>query len=209
MAVGRRGFALIISAPSGAGKTTLVNHVIATLPGVRDAISTTTRPPRPGEQDGVDYFFVTPEAFQVQMDAGAFLEWAEVFGNRYGTSRRFVEQTLQQGADVLLNIDWQGARQIRRQLPPSDCVSVFILPPGVAILRERLETRGQDDPKVIARRMAEAGQEAIHWDAFDYVIVNDDLPQAQASLVAIVQAERLRRERMRALVEPLIAQFPP
>ncbi|MBF0425074.1 MAG: guanylate kinase [Magnetococcales bacterium] len=204
-------FLIIISAPSGAGKTTLLRHLIAQVPGVRFSVSTTTRPPRAGERDGVDYFFVDRATFLQRRDQGAFLEWAEVFGNFYGTSKEFVAQTQAAGDDLILDIDWQGARQVVEQVRAGGVamavVSIAILPPSRAALGERLVGRGLDDPAVIERRMQAAQREVSHWREYDYLLINDDLAQARENLVAIIRAERLRRERMAGHAERIQATF--
>lgn len=187
------GTPFVVSAPSGAGKTSLVADLVAQVPGVIPSVSTTTRAPRPGEEDGVHYHFVSPEAFARDAAAGAFLEEAEVFGNRYATPRAWIEARLAEGLDVVLDIDWQGARSVRAALP--GVVSVFILPPGLEELRRRLEGRGQDSPEVVARRMAEARDQARHWNEFDYVVVNGEYADALADLTAVVRSARLARAR--------------
>lgn len=203
----RPGFVIILSAPSGAGKTTLARALVERLPGVRISVSTTTRAPRPGEQDGVDYCFSTREVFQNLTANNGFLEWAEVFGNFYGTSRALVEACLEQGEDVLLAIDWQGARQVRQRLPGERVVSIFVAPPSPQALWQRLEARGQDDQAVIQRRMEQAREEFSHWSESDYLVINDDLEQAKADLIAIIRAERLRRVRPGPAMASAIAAF--
>lgn len=181
---GRTGRLFVVSAPSGAGKTTLVRRLVERRPGLRFSISYTTRRARPGERPGIDYFFVDPDAFQRMAVAGEFLEHAEVFGNRYGTGRRQVVELLAAGHDVLLEIDWQGARQVRANLP--ECISVFIAPPSLAELERRLRGRGTDSEAVIARRLGEAREDLSHWPEFDHAVVNDDLDQALDALDAII-----------------------
>ncbi len=193
----RRGVAFIFSAPSGAGKTTLAQRLLSELDGIQPSISTTTRKPRPGEQEGRDYFYTDIDSFKTQIEVGRFLEYAEVFGNYYGTSRASVESMLSVGVDVILDIDWQGARQIRANMPQEDVVSLFIAPPGLDVLRERLEGRGQDDAEVIDRRMAQAYAEMSHWNEYDYLVINDDLEQAGAEMLSIIRAERIRSRRMK------------
>ncbi len=183
----RRGTLLVLSAPSGAGKTTLVKSLLARDPGLRFSISYTTRPPRPGEMDGQDYCFVDRERFQKMVEAGEFLEHAEVFGNRYGTSKAQVEALIAAGHDVLLEIDWQGARQIRANAP--DCRTVFIMPPSVAELQRRLRTRATDSDEVIRRRLGQALDDMGHWQEFDFLVVNDQLQQAVDGLVAILAGD--------------------
>lgn len=190
------GTLFVVSAPSGAGKTTLVARLIAHDPQVRLSVSYTTRPPRPGEIDGVHYHFVTPAAFQRLVAEGAFLEWAEVHGNCYGTARAWVEQELAAGRDVLLEIDWQGARQVKAHFPA--LVSIFILPPSFAELEARLRRRGTDSEAVIAQRLANAREELSHAPEFDYAIINDQLDAAAAALQAIVTAERCRTAKQAA-----------
>ncbi len=179
-----------ISAPSGAGKTSLVNALVAQCPDVVASISYTTRSPRPGEQNGVNYHFVGAEQFIAMVNNGEFLEHARVFDNYYGTSRDWVQETLHRGQDVILEIDWQGALQIRRLIPESP--GIFILPPSRAALRERLTRRGQDDPAVIAKRIAQAQQEMSHYVEADYLIVNTDFDVALRELQAVIISHRLR-----------------
>jgi len=202
-----QGALYIISAPSGAGKTSLVKALVDSTAEVRVSVSHTTRAPRPGETDGVHYHFVDKEAFQAMAAEGGFLEHAEVFGNFYGTSRAGVEALMEQGVDVILEIDWQGAAQIRQVMP--EAVSVFILPPSRAELESRLRGRGQDSEEVIARRLAEARAEMAHHGEFDYLVVNDDFDQALAELRAVFTARRLRREvqipRLAGLLADLLA----
>ncbi len=185
------GTLFIVSAPSGAGKTSLVKALVERDPRVVLSVSHTTRPPRPGERDGVDYHFVDSATFERMVAEGAFLEHAEVFGNRYGTARATVERELAADRDVILEIDWQGARQVRAAMP--EAVSVFILPPSREALEARLRGRGQDDETVIARRMARAVDEMSHYDEYDYLVVNDVFETALEDLLAIVRATRLRR----------------
>lgn len=184
------GTLYIVTAPSGAGKTTLVHAVLEREPGLALSISYTTRPPRPGEVDGRDYRFVGKEEFLRLRDGGELLEWAEVHGNYYGTSRTWIETQLQQDRDVLLEIDWQGARQVRRMFPHA--VSIFILPPSLEALEARLRGRGTDSEATIARRLAAAREEMRHVEEFDYVIINDRLERAIDELTAVVRAARLR-----------------
>ncbi|NGZ26246.1 MAG: guanylate kinase [Magnetococcales bacterium] len=190
-----RGFLLILSGPSGVGKSTLSRDLRSRFPRAQLSISVTTRAPRNGEQDGIHYYFVDLEEFNRRLAEHEFLEWAEVFGNRYGTSRLVVEKMLADGAVVLLDIDWQGARQVRQLFAPLDVVSVFIAPPSLAALQQRLEERG-DDPQVYQSRMKKAVDEISHWQEYDYFIVNDDLAQAKEDLTAILRAEELRRDRV-------------
>ena len=200
-----RGSVLIVAAPSGAGKSSLVNAMLALEPGIRLSISSTTRPPRPGEDEGQHYHFVSRDAFESQLAAGAFLEHAEVHGNWYGTSRAAVEPLLARGIDVLLEIDWQGARQVRRTMP--GCLSIFILPPSRLALEERLRNRRTDADEVIARRLRDAVGDMSHWAEFDYVVVNDDFERATDDLARIIdgRAEDLRAPR--PALEPLLAEL--
>lgn len=183
------GRLFVISAPSGAGKTTLTRMLLAADPAIKLSISTTTRSPRPGEVDGREYHFVEPSRFEAMRDAGEFLEWAHVHGNYYGTSKRWIVEQRASGHDVLLEIDWQGAQQVRQAF--ADPVGIFILPPSIDALRERLVGRGQDSDEVIARRLAAARAEMCHVSEFDYVIINKDLAQALVDLKTVVGAARL------------------
>jgi len=183
----RRGTLLVLSAPSGAGKTTLVKALLTRDPTLRFSISYTTRPPRPGEKDGKDYCFVDRAEFQQMVSGGAFLEHAEVFGNFYGTSSAQVEALRAGGHDVLLEIDWQGARQIRASVP--DCRTVFILPPSVAELERRLRSRATDSEEVIRRRLSQALDDIAHWAEFDFVVVNAELTAAVDGLIAILRGD--------------------
>lgn len=184
------GNLFIVTAPSGAGKTSLVGALLAVDPHVKLSISCTTRAPRPGEVDGVDYRFVTDSQFMQMLEAGEFLESAEVHGSRYGTSQKWVEEQLQAGEDILLEIDWQGAAQVRKLFP--NTISIFILPPSVEELERRLNKRGQDSAEVIAVRLANAREEISHVGEFDYVIINDKFDEALQDLRAIIQALRLK-----------------
>jgi guanylate kinase len=180
----RAGRLVVLSAPSGAGKTTLVKALRAADPGLGFSVSYTTRPPRPNEEDGRDYFFVDAERFARMAGDREFLEYAEVFGHRYGTSRRQVQAALDRGQNLLLEIDWQGARQVRANAP--DCVSVFILPPSRAELERRLRGRGTDSEAVIQRRLGQALDDMAHWSEFDHVVVNDQLDEAVRALREII-----------------------
>jgi guanylate kinase len=206
----KRGRLIVISAPSGAGKTSLVKARLAGEPQLRLSVSHTTRQRRPTEEDGREYHFVTVPEFQRLIAAGAFLEYARVFDNFYGTAREFVQQQLDAGHDVLLEIDWQGARQVRRALP--ECVSVFILPPSRRSLAERLARRATDTAEVIARRLADAASDMSHYSEFDYVVVNDDFAQAVAQLKDIAEGrgESLRSDRaqLATLLQELLAPAP-
>jgi len=200
------GVLFVVSAPSGAGKTSLLRALLPTDGRLRLSVSHTTRPPRPGEQDGVHYHFVERARFEAMVAEGAFLEHAQVFDNLYGTAERSVRDQVAAGHDVVLEIDWQGARQVRARFP--EAVTVFIAPPSVAALRERLSGRGQDGPEVIERRMRDARSELSHYGEYDYLVVNDLFEQALADLRAIVAAERLRRPRQaEALGEALAAML--
>jgi len=190
----RRGVLLVVSSPSGAGKTSLTRRLIETETGIELSISVTTRARRSTERDRHDYRFISVGEFAAMRDGGELLEWAEVFGNFYGTPRAPVEAALEAGRDVLFDIDWQGARQIRESAP-ADLASVFILPPSAGELRHRLETRAEDTADVIARRLKGAIAEIVHWDEYDYVIVNDAFEVAFDELRAILVAERLRTGR--------------
>jgi guanylate kinase len=190
------GCLFIIAAPSGGGKTSLVNALLAREPGIRLSVSYTTRKPRPGEHEGVHYHFVDKKRFDELLAAGEFLEHAFVHGHWYATSATWLAAQVAAGQDVLLEIDWQGAEQVRRLLP--DSVHIFVLPPSLAVLKERLEKRGQDDEGVIERRLAGAVEEMRHWEQFDYVIINQDFATAVSDLDAIVRAARLKVPRQRA-----------
>lgn len=197
-----KGTLYIISAPSGAGKTSLVKQLISNVPDIMVSISTTTRNMRPGEQDGVDYHFVDKDAFISMVEHSAFLEHAKVFDNYYGTSQQHVEQELLKGKDVILEIDWQGARQVRRLI--QDCQSIFIVPPSTAALKQRLENRGQDDEAIIQRRMQDAINEMSHYAEFDFLVVNDDFDQALQELTCIIKSNRLRQLRQERSLEKLL-----
>ncbi|MBD9358785.1 guanylate kinase [Methylomonas albis] len=192
----------IISAPSGAGKTSLVKQLIAEMDDLAVSVSHTTRAMRSGEQDGVDYFFVSVEAFKTMNERQAFLEHAQVFDNFYGTAQQTVEDNLAKGLDVILEIDWQGAQQVRRMLPES--LSIFILPPSIAVLSQRLQNRGQDNPEVIARRMRDAVTEMSHYPEYDYLIVNDDFSLALQQLKSIVIANRLTQNQQQKTLAALL-----
>jgi guanylate kinase len=191
---GRRGVLLALSSPSGAGKTTLSKRLLSQNPDVVLSVSTTTRPARPGEVNGQDYHFVSVDEFKSQLEAGAFFEWAEVFGRYYGTPKDIVMDAIDDGRDVIFDIDWQGAQALAAQAP-EDTVRVFILPPSLDLLEDRLSKRGQDTPEIIRDRMARAKDEISHWHEYDYVIVNDDFARALDKLNQILHAERLKRSR--------------
>jgi guanylate kinase len=200
VSIPRRGLLFVLSSPSGAGKTTLSRLLLEAEPALSMSVSVTTRAPRSGEVEGVDYFFRDASGFDAMERSGQLLEWAHVFKNRYGTPRAPVEAALAAGRDVLFDIDWQGARQLAEKLP-SDLVRVFILPPSAAVLEQRLRGRGQDPEEVVAQRMAAAADEISHWGEYDYVIVNDDLDRSLSTLRSILSAERARRTRQTGLVE--------
>jgi guanylate kinase len=197
----RRGLMFVLSSPSGAGKTTLSRRLLNEDGDITLSVSATTRPPRPGEVDGVDYFFVTPERFAEMVASDDLLEWATVFGNRYGTPRGPVEAALHEGRDVLFDIDWQGTQQLQQTDAASDLVRVFILPPDLAELERRLQGRATDPAEVIAGRMARARDEISHWGEYDYILVNDNADLCLAELRAILKAERLRRKRQLGLAD--------
>jgi guanylate kinase len=199
------GSLLIVVAPSGAGKTSLVRALLAARDGIRLSISTTTRAPRAGERDGVDYFFVSAEEFSARRDRGEFLEWAQVHGNLYATSRAWIEQQIARGVDIALEIDWQGARQIRRIFPHA--LSVFIAPPSMAVLRERLTQRGKDSADVIEQRLAAARSELKHAGECQYVIINQDFAAASRSLVGIADAARCRFAQQQRRLPALFAEL--
>jgi guanylate kinase len=196
--VARRGLMLVLSSPSGAGKTTLSRMLLEVDPAVELSVSATTRPQRPGEVDGRHYHFVDRARFDEMVRNDELLEWAEVFGHRYGTPRAPVAEALARGHDVLFDIDWQGTQQLREKAR-DDLVSVFLLPPSVPELERRLTTRAQDHQDVIRTRMAKAFDEMSHWAEYDYVLINNDLDQAFVELQTILAAERLRRERQPGL----------
>jgi guanylate kinase len=197
-AIARRGLMLVLSSPSGAGKTTLSRKLLEADPGVELSISVTTRKQRPGEVDGRDYHFIDATRFDAMVEAGELLEWAQVFGHRYGTPRTPVEAALARGRDVLFDIDWQGTQQLREKVP-TDLVSVFVLPPSVSELERRLRARALDPDDVIKRRMAKAADEMSHWAEYDYVVINRDIDKAFIEVCAILAAERLKRERQTGL----------
>ncbi len=196
----RRGLMFILSSPSGAGKTTIARKLLtAEEGGLAMSVSVTTRGIRPGEVDGKDYHFTDTENFRSRVAEDAFLEWAEVFGNLYGTPRAQVTQGLEQGQDFLFDVDWQGAQQLS-QRAGADVVSVFLLPPSIAELEHRLRSRGTDSEEVIQGRMDRARSEISHWDGYDYVVVNDDVEACFAKVQTILHAERLRRVRQTGLI---------
>ncbi|MFL4967393.1 MAG: guanylate kinase [Xanthobacteraceae bacterium] len=197
-AVARRGLMLVLSSPSGAGKTTLSRKLLATDPSVELSVSVTTRPMRSGEVDGRDYRFIDRARFDGMVGGGELLEWAEVFDHCYGTPKQPVQAALEAGRDVLFDIDWQGTQQLREKVP-TDLVSVFVLPPSVSELERRLRARALDPDDVIKRRMAKAADEMSHWAEYDYVVINRDIDKAFIEVCAILAAERLKRERQTGL----------
>jgi guanylate kinase len=200
MRVRRRGLLLVLSSPSGAGKTTIARRLIAADPGLTLSVSVTTRPPRQGEVDGRDYRFIDRQRFDEMLAQGEFLEHAIVFGHSYGTPRRPIEEALADGRDIVGDVDWQGAQQLTERAR-RDLVSVFVLPPSLAALRTRLQSRAQDSAAVVAARMAKSTEEMSHWSEYDYVIVNRDVDDSVAQAQAIVTAERLRRSRQIGLAD--------
>ncbi|MDM7859203.1 guanylate kinase [Alteromonas sp. ASW11-36] len=207
------GNLFILSAPSGAGKSSLIKALLTKHADsvqrrngdLQVSVSHTTRDPRPGEVDGEHYHFVDRAEFERLIEQGAFFEWAEVFGNYYGTSRVTIENTLSKGIDVFLDIDWQGARQVKQQLP--DAIGIFILPPSLEVLKSRLDSRGQDSAEVIASRMQKAKDEMSHYDEFDYVLVNDDFSTTLAALESVVFAQRERLDNQKQRNNTLIAEL--
>jgi guanylate kinase len=200
-----RGNLFVVCAPSGAGKTTLVDALLKRESNIRLSPSYTTRAPREGEKDGVDYFFITRDEFERMIEAGEFLEHANVYGNYYGTSRRWIEKELSGDHDVLLEIDWQGAQQVRRLFP--HMVGIFLLPPSLAELRNRLKSRGKDSPEAIERRMASAREEISHVLEFEYIIVNEQFEVALADLMAVVRGARVSRAQQANRFASLINEF--
>ncbi len=197
----RRGILIILSSPSGAGKSTLSKRLMAWDKDIQFSVSATTRAPRPGEVHGKDYLFLSKEEFQAQVDAGDMLEHAEVFGNFYGSPKGPVIDALQQGQDMLFDIDWQGGQQVRNSIRAEDVVSIFVLPPSIAELERRLQMRGQDSAEIIAHRMARSKDEISHWAEYDYVLVNRDVDATEAEVRAIVVAERNKRSRQTGLMD--------
>ena len=197
----RKGLLLILSSPSGAGKSTLARRLMDWDPTLRFSVSATTRAPRPGEQDGREYYFKTRPEFEAMVESGEMLEHAEVFGNLYGSPKGPVENAMAEGRDTLFDIDWQGGQQIRSSALARDVVSIFVLPPSIAELDRRLRGRAQDSEEVIAGRMAKSRDEISHWAEYDYVIVNRDIDAAFGELVTILKAERMRRDRQPGLSE--------
>jgi len=196
----RRGLMLVLSSPSGAGKTTLSRRLLQRDANLEMSISVTTRPPRPGEVEGVDYYFIGPDDFGVMINRRELLEHAKVFGHYYGTPMGPVQEALSEGRDVLFDIDWQGTQQLA-QNARDDLVSVFVLPPSTAVLAQRLHSRAQDSDEVVAGRMAQASEEISHWAEYDYIVVNDDIDACTDEIFAILNAERRRRERQTGLLD--------
>lgn len=206
----RRGLLIILSSPSGAGKSTLAGRLMSWDASLSFSVSATTRPPRPGELDGREYYFRERADFEDMIDAGEMLEHAEVFGNLYGSPRAPVQEAIEAGRDVIFDIDWQGGQQVRNSTLSKDVVSIFILPPSIAELDRRLRARGQDSPDVIATRMAQSEAEISHWAEYDYVLVNEDIDETEEKLKTILTAERLHRDRQPGLagfVRELNAEF--
>ena len=195
----------IISAPSGSGKSTLVHRLLNTVPNLHFSISYTTRPPRSSETDGVDYIFISRKDFEDRLARGEFLEYAEVFGNYYGTNRETFESAARQGKDLVLDIDVQGARQLKVAIPQA--ISIFVLPPSKDVLEQRLRSRSQDSEEVIQRRLRGAAEEVQNYTQYDFVLINRDIEEASARLANIVEAERLRKARMEEEVGPILESF--
>ena len=198
-ALARRGLMFILSSPSGAGKTTISRMLLDADPAIKLSVSVTTRPPRPGEVDGVHYYFVDDAEFDRLVEEDDFYEWAHVFGYRYGTPKGHIRNALKEGQDFLFDIDWQGTQQLK-QKDDQDVVTVFILPPSLAELRKRLESRAQDSSEVIESRMERARGEISHWAEYDYVVVNDDVDACFAKVQEVLDAERMRRTRQTGLI---------
>lgn len=195
----RRGLLIILSSPSGAGKSTLARRLMAWDPNLRFSVSATTRAPRPGEEEGIHYYFRSRQEFMEMVESEQMLEHAEVFGNLYGTPRAPVEAAINAGRDTIFDIDWQGGQQIRNSPLKENVISIFILPPSMAELEQRLINRAQDSAEVIAERMKKNREEIRHWNEYDYVLINDDLDTTEEQMRAILTAERLRRERQSVL----------
>lgn len=200
-----KGTLYVISAASGAGKTSLVSAVLRQVSDIEVSVSHTTRKPREGEVDGVNYHFITTDVFESMVANGDFFEHATVFGNMYGTSRQHIQEQLLKGNDVILEIDWQGARQIRQIV--TDCKSIYIAPPSIAVLRERLNSRGQDDAAIIEKRMREAVSEMSHYAEFGYLVINDDFDTAREELAAILLGNRMLLERQQQKHAALLAEL--
>ncbi|MCG8491906.1 MAG: guanylate kinase [Sneathiellales bacterium] len=205
ISINRRGLMLVLSSPSGAGKTTISRSLLADDPDLSMSVSATTRSPRPGEVDGKDYFFMEPVDFNLKVNRGELLEHAKVFDHYYGTPKKAVNDALSQGKDILFDIDWQGTQQLA-QKAGDDLVSIFILPPSTQALEKRLKTRAQDSDEVVARRMSKASEEISHWAEYDYVVINDDVERCISEVKAILKAERVRRIRRTGLL-PFVDQL--
>jgi len=199
--ISRRGFIIVLSSPSGAGKTTLTRKLLDSDPSLALSVSVTTRARRPNEVDGVHYYFITQARFDEMVAAGDLLEYATVFGNSYGTPREPVERELAAGRVMISDLDWQGTQQLGQSTLAADVVSIFILPPSIGELERRLTARNQDSPEVVRHRMDKALDEMSHWPEYEYVLVNNDLPDSLSSLQAIVMAERAKRKRQTGLVD--------
>jgi len=199
------GELFVISAPSGAGKTSLVNALTKVIDNLTISISHTTRQKRPGETHGVNYWFINETEFRDMINQKKFLEFATVFGNLYGTSRQWVEETLANGADVILEIDWQGCLNIQKLFP--DCTSIFIVPPSPDILAQRLTERQQDSPEIIQKRLADVKETFSHLKEYDYIVLNDDFAHAVSDLKAVIQTQRLRRKKQLITLDPLLKRF--
>ena len=195
----------IISAPSGSGKSTLVHELMRRVPKLRFSVSYTTRPPRGSEQNGHDYFFIPRQEFEARVQAGEFLEWAEVFGHYYGTHQSELERAAAEGSDLLLDIDVQGARQLKKRIPAA--VTIFVLAPSREVLEQRLRARSQDSGPVIERRLHEAAEEIRNYSQYDYVLVNREVKASVETLVSIVEATRSRRDRMEGEIRPILETF--
>ncbi len=205
MTTARRGNLFVISAPSGSGKTTLVRRLLDTLDDVKFSVSFTTRPVRGSERDGIDYHFVPSDLFRTKIEDGEFLEWAEVHGNYYGTSKIVTEQVRASGEDILLDVDVQGAAQVRKAQP--DAITLFVMPPSFDVLEERLRGRRQDSDEVIAGRLEEARHEIHHYKDYDYVLINDSVERTSELLKAIVLAERTRPRLLTERIRPIVESF--
>lgn len=206
----RNGILIVLSSPSGAGKSTMTRRLLAEHDDIKMSVSVTTRPPRRGESEAIDYFFKSLEEFDALVAQGGLLEHAEVFGHRYGTPRGPVEAALEEGHDMIFDVDWQGAQQLRLSPLGSSVVSIFLLPPSIGALEQRLSSRAQDSTETIAKRMSKAIAEISHWAEYDYVLINDDLDRCYAQIGTIVDAERLRLSRQRRLrghIERLNREF--
>ena len=199
------GNLFIIAAPSGTGKTTLVEALIDSLPKITVSISHTTRPKRPNEENGINYYFVSTDEFNHMIKHGDFLEHATIFDNLYGTSKKWVEETLSKSIDVILEIDWQGHQQIKKLFP--HCISIFILPPSLEVLSDRLNKRNQDTPNIIKKRLADAKETVSHINEFDYAVINDDFMSALHDLKIIIEAGRLQQQRQSARHKKLLREF--